>query len=139
MNSDCISRELAIETFYYQGVSGHSMLDAIFFKGIRAIIQGMPSVEPSFVHARWKVKRCVCGEREFECSSCHKTEWRTSISQFKYCPFCMATMDGGRHWIRTPRYSHLSRLSQSGSVYRVISPIKRKSEIIRKGSYSYDF
>ena len=46
------------------------------------------------VHGRWEAKGYVCGESEFECSACHKTEWRTTISQFKFCPFCGARMDG---------------------------------------------
>ena len=46
------------------------------------------------VHGRWEAKGYVCGESEFECSVCHKTEWRTSISRFRWCPFCGARMDG---------------------------------------------
>ena len=46
------------------------------------------------VHGRWEEKGYVFGESEFECSVCHKTEWRTSISQFRWCPFCGARMDG---------------------------------------------
>lgn len=46
------------------------------------------------LHGRWKTKGYVCGESEFECSVCHKTEWRTSISRFRWCPFCGARMDG---------------------------------------------
>ena len=46
------------------------------------------------VHGRWEAKGYVCGESEFECSVCHKTEWRTRISRFMWCPFCGARMDG---------------------------------------------
>lgn len=46
------------------------------------------------VHGRWEAERYVCGESEFECSVCHKAEWRTTISQFKFRPFCGARMDG---------------------------------------------
>lgn len=46
------------------------------------------------VRGRWEAKGYVCGESEFECSVCHETEWRTTISQFKFCPFCGARMDG---------------------------------------------
>ena len=46
------------------------------------------------VHGLWEAKGYVCGESEFECSVCHKTEWRTSISRFRWCPFCGARMDG---------------------------------------------
>lgn len=44
-------------------------------------------------HGRWIEGGYACGENEWECSGCHETEWRTSISRFKYCPFCGARMD----------------------------------------------
>lgn len=34
----------------------------------------------------------ACGEHEWECSKCHETEWRTSCSRLKFCPFCGASM-----------------------------------------------
>lgn len=119
MTNDYISRKLAIETFYYQGFRENSMVDAIFFRGIREIIDDMPPADVApVIHARWIAKRSVCGEREFQCSACRKTEWRTDIGQFKFCPFCGDKMDGGRQWIKTPRYTHLSRLSRRLAVYR---------------------
>ena len=128
MTNDYISRESARNAFYWLGAGEHSMVEVVFSEGIRAIIEDIPAANVvPVVHARWKVKRCVCGEREFECSACHKTEWRTDIGQFKFCPFCMATMDGGRHWIKTPRWSHLSRISgKKGLLYSAISPTKKK-------------
>ena len=61
----------------------------------RAIIREIPAADVApVVHGRWEAKGYVCGESEFECSACHKTEWRTTISQFKFCPFCGARMDG---------------------------------------------
>lgn len=45
------------------------------------------------VHGRWIEGGYACGENEWECSECHETEWRTSISRFKYCPFCGARVD----------------------------------------------
>ena len=46
-------------------------------------------------HGRWTVKGYACGETEYQCSECKETEWRTSASMLKYCPFCGAKMDGG--------------------------------------------
>ena len=46
-------------------------------------------------HGRWIVKGYVCGETAYQCSECKETEWRTSASRLKYCPFCGAKMDGG--------------------------------------------
>lgn len=128
MKNGYIAREDVLEAFYWQGVSGGGLVDSLIYNGIREVIRDTPSANVvPVVHARWKVKRCVCGEREFECSACHKTEWRTDIGQFKFCPFCMATMDGGRHWIKTPRWSHLSRISgKKGLLYSAISPTKKK-------------
>ena len=45
------------------------------------------------VHGKWIKRGYVCGESEYECSACHETEWRTSCSRFRYCPFCGAKMD----------------------------------------------
>ena len=58
-------------------------------------LRNMPSSDVApVVHGRWEANGYVCGESEFECSVCHKTEWRTSISRFRWCPFCGARMDG---------------------------------------------
>lgn len=46
-------------------------------------------------HGRWIKGGYVCGDNEYECSACHETEWRTSVSRVKYCMFCGAKMDGG--------------------------------------------
>lgn len=55
----------------------------------------IPTVDAvQVVHGRWLKAGYVCGEGEFECSVCHKTEWRTTISRFDWCPFCGARMDG---------------------------------------------
>lgn len=40
----------------------------------------------------WTQGRYACGEYEWECSKCHETEWRTSCSRLKFCPFCGAPM-----------------------------------------------
>ena len=65
-------------------------------KLVRSIVRRTPAADVAPVaHGRWEAKGYVCGESEFECSVCHKTEWRTSISRFRWCPFCGARMDGG--------------------------------------------
>ena len=63
-------------------------------KDVRRLLSIPADVAP-VVHGWWEAKGYVCGESEFECSVCHKTEWRTSISRFRWCPFCGARMDGG--------------------------------------------
>lgn len=94
MNKDYISRESAINAFYWLGLGGHNIVEQVFSEGIRAIISDIPAADVApIVHGHWVAKRCVCGETEFECSVCHETEWRTSISRFKSCPFCGALMD----------------------------------------------
>lgn len=60
----------------------------------KAIAEAPAADVAPVVHGRWEAKGYVCGESEFECSVCHKTEWRTTIIQFKFCPFCGARMDG---------------------------------------------
>lgn len=44
-------------------------------------------------HGRWIEIGYACGETEHQCSECKETEWRTSASRLKYCPFCGAMMD----------------------------------------------
>lgn len=62
---------------------------------VKSMVSKTPAADVApVVHGRWAAKGYVCGESEFECSVCHKSEWRTTISQFKFCPFCGARMDG---------------------------------------------
>lgn len=59
------------------------------------LLDNIPAADVApVVHGRWEAKGYVFGESEFECSVCHKTEWRTSIGRFRWCPFCGARMDG---------------------------------------------
>ena len=45
-------------------------------------------------HGHWiKTGSYAFGENEYLCSECKETEWRTSASRLKYCPFCGAKMD----------------------------------------------
>ena len=81
--AEYIEREAAIESL---PVAWDSAINAL---------RNAPSADVApVVHGRWEAKGYVCGESEFECSVCHKTEWRTSISRFRWCPFCGARMDG---------------------------------------------
>lgn len=62
--------------------------------GVTHTIKARPTIDAVEVrHGYWIEKGYVCGETEYECSKCKETEWRTSISRFKYCPFCGAYMD----------------------------------------------
>ena len=65
------------------------------FCALADAVEEMPTADAEVVvHGTWEAKGYVCGESEFECSVCHETEWRTSISRFRWCPFCGARMDG---------------------------------------------
>ena len=63
---------------------------------MKSFIKNRPAADVApVVHGRWIVKGYACGETEYQCSECKETEWRTSASRLKYCPFCGAKMDGG--------------------------------------------
>lgn len=68
-------------------------------RGAYKIIERIKSAAAADVapvrHGQWIVKGYVCEETEYQCSECKETEWRTSASRLKYCPFCGAKMDGG--------------------------------------------
>lgn len=70
------------------------IMEEDFKHAIRAIPAGTIVDVAPVVHGRWLEVGYVCGEGEFECSACHKTEWRATISRFNWCPFCGARMDG---------------------------------------------
>ena len=44
------------------------------------------------MRGEWERGEYVCGEHEWECSKCHETEWRSTCSRLKFCPFCGAPM-----------------------------------------------
>ena len=46
-------------------------------------------------HGKWTSIGYDCGENEYQCSECHRTEWRESADDMKFCMFCGAMMDGG--------------------------------------------
>lgn len=58
-------------------------------------IRNAPTIDAEPVrHGRWVERGYACGESEWVCTSCYNTEWRTSASRLKWCPFCGAKMDG---------------------------------------------
>ena len=59
-------------------------------------ISMIPSADVAPVrHGRWIKVGYACGEGEYQCSECKETEWRSSASRLRYCPFCGSMMDGG--------------------------------------------
>lgn len=46
------------------------------------------------MRGEWERGEYACGEHEWECSKCHETEWRSTCSRLKFCPFCGAPMTG---------------------------------------------
>ena len=63
---------------------------------MKRMVESIPVADVAPVrHGRWIETGYACGENEYQCSECKETEWRTSASRLKYCPFCGAKMDGG--------------------------------------------
>lgn len=60
-------------------------------------IKAIPSADVAPVrHGHWiKTGSYAFGENEYLCSECKETEWRSSASRLRYCPFCGSMMDGG--------------------------------------------
>ena len=59
-------------------------------------IQAIPSADVAPVrHGKWTSIGYDCGENEYQCSECRRTEWRESADDMKFCMFCGAMMDGG--------------------------------------------
>ena len=64
---------------------------------IEEFIDNAPTIDAEPVrNGRWVERGYACGESEWVCTSCYNTEWRTSASRLKWCPFCGAKMDGGK-------------------------------------------
>lgn len=63
-------------------------------KAVKGVADDCPTIDPESLRptAHWINRGYVCGENQYECSSCHETEWRTSASRMKYCMFCGARM-----------------------------------------------
>ena len=60
---------------------------------IFSFLESQPTVDVQKVrHGKWIRGNYVCGEYEFKCSVCGKTEWHTSYST-PFCPHCGARMD----------------------------------------------
>lgn len=92
--AEYITKEQVLDWFRPYG----HMDEPIPFETMVSDLRGMPAVDVAPVrHGQWIVKGYVCGETEYQCSECKETEWRTSASRLKYCPFCGAKMDGADH------------------------------------------
>lgn len=90
--AEYVTKEQVIDWFRPYG----HMDESIPYETMVSDLRGMPAAGVAPVrHGRWIVKGYVCGETEYQCSECKETEWRTSASRLKYCPFCGAKMDGG--------------------------------------------
>lgn len=88
-----IDADRALEIVSEQGIAHPNAYHLTTYATL--ILREAPTVDAvEVVHGQWETKGYVCGESEFECSVCHETEWRTSISRFRWCPFCGARMDG---------------------------------------------
>ena len=91
MMAEYVTKEQVLDWFRPYG----HMDEPIPFETMVSDLRGMPAVDVAPVrHGRWIVKGYACGETEYQCSECKETEWRTSASRLKYCPFCGVKMDG---------------------------------------------
>ena len=72
--------------------------DGIWVQDIAALDLALSALHPvsreqaERMRGEWIQGGYACGEHEWECSKCHETEWRTSCSRLKFCPFCGAPM-----------------------------------------------
>lgn len=57
-----------------------------------AALRGPTKEQVERMRGEWIRGGYACGEHEWECSKCHGTEWRTTCSRLKFCPFCGAPM-----------------------------------------------
>lgn len=84
-------------------IDANNVMEAVFcavelynseYLAIQDEIKKIPTIDPESMRptAHWIKLGYVCGENEYECSACHQTEWRTSVSRMKYCMFCGARM-----------------------------------------------
>lgn len=90
MNNDLISRSALLTDIMMLPHNG----DIISSDEVEQAIADAPTVDAEPVrYGKWQKMGYACGDTEYECSECCGTEWRTSISRFKYCPFCGARMD----------------------------------------------
>ena len=93
---EAISEE--IRKYYYKNPPNSSYGEG-FDRGLdraqRAILDA-PAVNVAPVrHGKWTSIGYDCGENEYQCSECRRTEWRESADDMKFCMFCGAIMDGG--------------------------------------------
>lgn len=88
--AEYITKEQVIEWFRPYGHTDEGFPYYVLVTDIREMKSA--DVAP-VVHGRWIEIGYACGETEYQCSECKETEWRTSASRLKYCPFCGAMMD----------------------------------------------
>lgn len=70
------------------------VLKRMVFEPDYEVVQMAPAVDAEPVrHGRWVEGGYACGESEWTCTACGNTEWRTSSSRLKWCPYCGAKMD----------------------------------------------
>lgn len=80
-----------------KGIRSGKTAAYFYGEGCRKVLEAIdaaPTIDPESMRpkAHWIKRGYVCGENEYECSACHETEWRTSASRMKYCPYCGARM-----------------------------------------------
>lgn len=59
---------------------------------VQAALRGPTREMVERMRGEWIRGGYACGEHEWECSKCHGTEWRSTCSRLKFCPFCGAPM-----------------------------------------------
>lgn len=90
--AEYIKRETAIAWFMPYAHAGESIDADVVISDIK----GMKTADVAPVrHGKWTSIGYDCGENEYQCSECRRTEWRESADDMKFCMFCGAMMDGG--------------------------------------------
>ena len=93
-----MTREEAIEYFKMKVSAREAIGNDIGtdYEAYKIALTALRPVSREQVEKAWKGEWTqggyACGEHEWECSKCHETEWRTSCSRLKFCPFCGAPM-----------------------------------------------
>lgn len=92
MNNDLISRAALLERFELAKSNVSSLVEAIFFDGVMAMVDNAPAVDAEPVrHAAWER---YPGPGYIRCTGC-KMEFDENKMPFarNFCPFCGAKMD----------------------------------------------
>lgn len=92
-----IDADRALEIVRDQGIAHPSAYHLTNYATL--ILREAPTVDAADVapvrHGKWTSIGYDCGENEYQCSECRRTEWRESADDMKFCMFCGAMMDGG--------------------------------------------